>query len=217
MVRLGAGMALTSTSPRWRFKPSSSMLDPPATTSPQSFGWMDGRSTQISPRLTLTHSLTLGRAVPAQRSAGFSYCALTSTSSSSVVRPPWRSPSRHPIDCRQPHLGRGIAEHVEPASLQHIQPTTQAPPFRHLKQAYTHTYDTKPLASSPSIIAYKNLSPKTRLAVGVGVIAWGVAGLYLSDRAEEKFGYTPSDKDKEELRSWTPRIVTVEKPDRGDK
>ncbi len=65
--------------------------------------------------------------------------------------------------------------------------------------------------------AYKNLSPKTRLAVGVGVIAWGVAGLYLSDRAEEKFGYTPSDKDKEELRSWTPRIVTVEKPDRGDK
>ena len=72
-------------------------------------------------------------------------------------------------------------------------------------------------APSSSSWAWRNLSPKTRLAVGVGVIAWGVAGLYLSDRAEEKFGYTPSDKDKEELRSWTPRIVTVEKPDRGDK
>ncbi|POR34611.1 Uncharacterized protein TPAR_05190 [Tolypocladium paradoxum] len=61
--------------------------------------------------------------------------------------------------------------------------------------------------------AYKNLSPKTRLGVGVAVIAWGLVGLHLSDRAEEKFGYTPSDKDKEELRKWTPRVVTVDKPD----
>ncbi|KAM4056815.1 hypothetical protein HRG_003679 [Hirsutella rhossiliensis] len=60
---------------------------------------------------------------------------------------------------------------------------------------------------------FKNLSPKLRLGVGVGVIAWGLAGLYLSDRAEEKFGLTPSDQDKELLRKWTPRVIAVDKPD----
>ncbi|KAK2591787.1 hypothetical protein QQS21_010518 [Conoideocrella luteorostrata] len=53
------------------------------------------------------------------------------------------------------------------------------------------------------------------MGVGVGVIAWGVIGLYLSDKAEEKFGYSPSEKDKEELWKWTPNITTVEKS--GDK
>ncbi|PNY22149.1 Uncharacterized protein TCAP_07187 [Tolypocladium capitatum] len=61
--------------------------------------------------------------------------------------------------------------------------------------------------------AYRNLSPRTRLCLGVAVIAWGLVGLRLSDRAEEKFGYTPSDKDKEELRRWTPRLIAVDKSD----
>lgn len=60
--------------------------------------------------------------------------------------------------------------------------------------------------------AYRNLSARARLGVGVGVIAWGAAGLYLSDRAEDAFGYTPSEKDKEDLRAWAPRIVAVDKP-----
>lgn len=50
-----------------------------------------------------------------------------------------------------------------------------------------------------------------RLGVGVGIIAWGGAGLYLSDRAEERFGYTPTDEDKAKLDMYTPKIVTVEK------
>lgn len=61
--------------------------------------------------------------------------------------------------------------------------------------------------------AYKSLSPKARMGVGVGVIAWGVIGLHLSDQAEEKFGYTPSEKDKEELWKWTPKVTTVDKSD----
>jgi hypothetical protein len=59
--------------------------------------------------------------------------------------------------------------------------------------------------------AYKNLSPKARAGVGVGIIAWGAAGLYFTDKAEESFGYTPTEKDKEELERWKPRIITVDK------
>jgi hypothetical protein len=61
--------------------------------------------------------------------------------------------------------------------------------------------------------SYKSLSPKTRLALGAGIIAWGAAGLYLSDQAEEKFGFTPTEEDKEVLRKYTPRITTVNKPE----
>ncbi|KAH6895458.1 hypothetical protein B0T10DRAFT_477976 [Thelonectria olida] len=59
--------------------------------------------------------------------------------------------------------------------------------------------------------AFKNLSPKTRAGVGLAVIAWGTAGLYLSDRAEQKFGYTPTEEDKAKLDAYTPRIITVDK------
>lgn len=62
--------------------------------------------------------------------------------------------------------------------------------------------------------AYKNLSPNARLGVGVAVLAWGTAGLYLSDRAEEKFGFKPTEKDKEDLRQMTPHIITVDKEDK---
>lgn len=58
--------------------------------------------------------------------------------------------------------------------------------------------------------AYKNLSSKSKLGVGVGLLAWGVAGLYLSDRAEEKFGFTPSEKDKAELETMKPILVDRE-------
>ena len=65
--------------------------------------------------------------------------------------------------------------------------------------------------------AYKNLSPKTRMGVGVGVIAWGVVGLYLSDTAEEKLGYTPSEQDKEDLWKWAPKVTTVDRKSADEK
>jgi hypothetical protein len=52
------------------------------------------------------------------------------------------------------------------------------------------------------------------VGVGLGIIAWGAAGLYLSDRAEERFGYTPTEQDTEELRRMTPRIVTVDREEK---
>lgn len=59
--------------------------------------------------------------------------------------------------------------------------------------------------------AYTNLAPKTRLGVGVAIIAWGCAGLYLSDKAEEKFGYTPTEEDRSALREMAPKITSVDK------
>jgi hypothetical protein len=61
---------------------------------------------------------------------------------------------------------------------------------------------------------YKGLNPKTRIMIGVGVMAYAGAGLFLSDKMEEKLGLTPTEKDREELRNSLPKITTVEKGDR---
>jgi hypothetical protein len=47
--------------------------------------------------------------------------------------------------------------------------------------------------------------------IGVGVMAYAGAGLWLSDKAEERFGLAPTDRDREELRDALPKISTVEK------
>ncbi|KAG8669753.1 hypothetical protein FPOAC2_09094 [Fusarium poae] len=65
--------------------------------------------------------------------------------------------------------------------------------------------------------AYKNLSSKTRLGVGVAVIAWGAAGLMLTDPLEKSLGLTPTEEDKAELEKYTPKIVTVVKDEKDAK
>jgi hypothetical protein len=61
---------------------------------------------------------------------------------------------------------------------------------------------------------YRAITPKTRVMIGVGVMAYAGAGLFLSDKAEEKFGLTPTDKDLEELKGALPKITTVDRKDR---
>ncbi|KAF4463297.1 hypothetical protein FALBO_9879 [Fusarium albosuccineum] len=63
--------------------------------------------------------------------------------------------------------------------------------------------------------AYKNLSSKTRLGVGVAIIAWGAAGLMLTDEVEKSFGFTPTEEDKARLDKYTPKITTVDKDDKA--
>ncbi|KAE9966300.1 hypothetical protein EG328_009019 [Venturia inaequalis] len=58
---------------------------------------------------------------------------------------------------------------------------------------------------------YNGLPQKTRLIAGVGVMAYAAGALYLSDRAEEKFGLKATEEDREELRKALPRITTVER------
>lgn len=51
------------------------------------------------------------------------------------------------------------------------------------------------------------------MMIGAGMMAYACAGLYLTDKAEEHFGFTPTERDNEELRVAMPRIITVEKRD----
>jgi len=55
------------------------------------------------------------------------------------------------------------------------------------------------------------MAPRTRVMIGAGIMAYAGAGLFLSDKAEEKLGLTPTEKDKEELRNALPKITTVER------
>lgn len=45
-------------------------------------------------------------------------------------------------------------------------------------------------------------------------MAYAGIGLFLSDKAEEKFGLTPTEQDREELRNALPKITTVERNSR---
>ncbi|KAK5167193.1 uncharacterized protein LTR77_007924 [Saxophila tyrrhenica] len=62
--------------------------------------------------------------------------------------------------------------------------------------------------------SYRALTPKTRMLVGGGVMAWAAFGLLLSDRAEAAFGFTPTEQDKRDLRDSMPKIHLVEREEK---
>lgn len=62
--------------------------------------------------------------------------------------------------------------------------------------------------------SFKSLSPNTRLYVGLGILAWGTIGLYISDTAEKKFGLEATQRDKERLTDVLPRVSVVEREER---
>jgi hypothetical protein len=59
--------------------------------------------------------------------------------------------------------------------------------------------------------SYRNLPPRTRIGVGIAVLAWGTVGLYISDTAEKKLGFEPSEKEKQALEAVVPKITVVER------
>ncbi|KAK1766727.1 hypothetical protein QBC33DRAFT_423328, partial [Phialemonium atrogriseum] len=59
--------------------------------------------------------------------------------------------------------------------------------------------------------SYRNLPFKARLGVGAGLVAWSIVGMYMSDRAEEKFGFTPSEADKAALDRMIPKVHVVDR------
>ncbi|KAI0877272.1 hypothetical protein GGS24DRAFT_497972 [Hypoxylon argillaceum] len=59
-------------------------------------------------------------------------------------------------------------------------------------------------------LSFRALSTKTRIGVGLGLLAWGLIGLQLSDRAEERY-FKPSEEDRAALRQITPRVTTVDR------
>ncbi|KAH7275269.1 hypothetical protein B0J15DRAFT_540303 [Fusarium solani] len=84
-------------------------------------------------------------------------------------------------------------------------------------QSNFNTFDVCSLSPfSFGLEAYKNLSPKTRLGVGVAILAWGAGGLMLADTVEETLGLTPTEEDKAKLDKYTPKIITVEKDEKSE-
>lgn len=59
---------------------------------------------------------------------------------------------------------------------------------------------------------YKGIAPKTRIIIGVGIVAYAGLGLFLSDKAEERFGLVPTEKDKEDLQKAMPKIIPIDRP-----
>jgi hypothetical protein len=55
------------------------------------------------------------------------------------------------------------------------------------------------------------LPAKTKAIIGIGVMTYAVAGLYLSDTAEDKFGMKATEEDKAKLKEFIPKIHTVDK------
>jgi hypothetical protein len=50
--------------------------------------------------------------------------------------------------------------------------------------------------------------------LGGGIMAYAVVGMYLTDKAEEKFNFKPTEQDREELQKVLPKIITVEREKR---
>ncbi|KFY07813.1 hypothetical protein V492_06798 [Pseudogymnoascus sp. VKM F-4246] len=64
----------------------------------------------------------------------------------------------------------------------------------------------------PSPISwFRALTPKAQGLIGMGLLSWGAVGLYATDTAEEKLGFTPSEEEKAKLQAYTPRISVVDR------
>ncbi|KAK7187756.1 hypothetical protein PSPO01_05958 [Paraphaeosphaeria sporulosa] len=50
------------------------------------------------------------------------------------------------------------------------------------------------------------------MLVGVGVMGYAAAAMFVTDRLEEKMGLVPTEKDKEELNRAIPKITVVDRP-----
>lgn len=59
--------------------------------------------------------------------------------------------------------------------------------------------------------SYRSLSTKTRVLIGGGIMTYAVAGMFLSDKAEHAFGFTPTEQDRKRLQESMPRIHAVDR------
>ncbi|PGH16743.1 hypothetical protein AJ79_01616 [Helicocarpus griseus UAMH5409] len=60
--------------------------------------------------------------------------------------------------------------------------------------------------------SYRNLSPRTRLLFGAGLMAYAAAGMWWSPKVEEALGMVPSKQEQEELdRKLSVKVSSVER------
>lgn len=58
---------------------------------------------------------------------------------------------------------------------------------------------------------YRNLPPRTRILIGLGVMAYAATALTLSDAAEKPLGYEATEEDRQKLKAMMPKITAVDK------
>jgi hypothetical protein len=88
-------------------------------------------------------------------------------------------------------------------------PYTSTPPRCPLRYGKSPPLSHAPLLTRSR--AFRNLPQRTRVGVGAALLAWGTAGLYLSDTAEKKLGLEPSEEDRAALDAVIPRITVVKR------
>ncbi|KUJ10240.1 uncharacterized protein LY89DRAFT_723501 [Mollisia scopiformis] len=112
--------------------------------------------------------------------------------------------------------GRGISEpriQIHRAPL--IRQASSSPNIkRHLHLTASCSPSTTTMSSM--LQSFRNLSPRTRIGVGIAFLAWGTIGLYISDNAEKRLGFEATEKDREALGVVVPRITVVEREGKGD-
>ncbi|KAI6876632.1 hypothetical protein KC338_g237 [Hortaea werneckii] len=59
--------------------------------------------------------------------------------------------------------------------------------------------------------SYRALSTRTRVLIGGGIMTYAVAGMFLSDKAEQFFGFEPTDQDRKRLQESIPKIHAVDR------
>ena len=59
---------------------------------------------------------------------------------------------------------------------------------------------------------YKGIPTRTRMLVGVGIMGYAAAAMFVTDRVEEKMGLKATEADKEELKRSMPTITVVDRP-----
>ncbi|KAI6796231.1 hypothetical protein KC363_g3734 [Hortaea werneckii] len=63
--------------------------------------------------------------------------------------------------------------------------------------------------------SYRALSTRTRMLIGGGIMTYAVAGMFLSDKAEQFFGFEPTDQDRKRLQDSIPTIHAVDREKPG--
>lgn len=60
---------------------------------------------------------------------------------------------------------------------------------------------------------YLALTPRTRIIIGLGIMAYAGSALYLSDRAEDTFNLKATEEEKKRLNEMIPKIRTIDRPE----
>lgn len=58
---------------------------------------------------------------------------------------------------------------------------------------------------------FSSMKPRTQIYIGAGLITYGLAGSYLTNKAEVAFDMVPTEEDNERLKNALPTIRTLDR------